>query len=88
MKKVDFLVIYARSLAPKMASLVENFSERDWAFSIITETWFVDCPVCEDVQATLKNGHAIDSSATTGHRKWADPRVVVWRCDSNVIKLF
>ena len=48
-------LINARSLAPKLESLAENFSERDWTFAIITETWLVKGRILDGVIDELKH---------------------------------
>ena len=60
-KKYDFALFNARSLTPKIKSVSENFDEREWAFAIATETWFVDGDPFEETKRDLKNGCGIDS---------------------------
>ena len=38
---VDFILTNARSLAPKITSLIDMIHERDLTFAVVTETWFV-----------------------------------------------
>ena len=40
--KLTFLNTNARSLCPKMESLVDGMEELQAAFAIVTETWLVD----------------------------------------------
>ena len=58
---VTFAVVNARSLAPKLDSLVENFEELDIAFAIVTETWFVEGPIYNQSVEELNLGHGIAS---------------------------
>ena len=37
--KFSFIITNARSLAPKIDSLIENFNERDADLCVVTETW-------------------------------------------------
>ena len=52
-------VLNARSLAPKLTSLIENFEEREWSFSVITETWFVEGNTFTASVTDLEHGHNI-----------------------------
>ena len=58
---VRFAVINARSVAPKLKSLVEIFKERDLAFAVVTESWLVDGHLCDQVTEELELGHGISS---------------------------
>ena len=59
-KRTAFAVINARSLAPKAASLAENFLERKWTFAAITETWLIDDAVCDATKQELKYAHGTE----------------------------
>ena len=50
-----------RSLAPKIYSLIEHFNDLDLAFTIVSETWFIDGPVYTDAVNELDFGHNIKS---------------------------
>lgn len=56
---MKFALINARSLAPKVASLIENFEERSWNCALITESWLVNGPLTEGVTEELLHGHGI-----------------------------
>ena len=88
-KKVNFAIINARSLVPKIDSLVENFEERGWAFAIVTETWFVQGPIYEQTILDLKMGHGIDAvcqnrRATAGRNTGGGAAIVAKRSKMSI----
>ena len=60
--KFTFLLTNARSLAPKIDSLIENFSERDVDLCVVTETWLNDeSGLLEDEGVDLSLGEGIST---------------------------
>ena len=55
-----FAIINARSLAPKTASFVENFIERDWTFAILSKTWFTERQIYRETVEELRLGHGLE----------------------------
>ena len=58
--KFTFLLTNARSLAPKLESFFENFSERDVDLCVVTETWLSCGPgLLQDDSVDLRLGVGI-----------------------------
>ena len=56
----NFLLTNARSLAPKMDSFIENFSERDTDLGVVTENWLCEgAGLLRDGSIDLRNGEGI-----------------------------
>ena len=53
---ISFLLTNARSLTPKIGSLIEYFDERDLTFALVTETWFTSGRATENNIADLSVG--------------------------------
>ena len=79
MKNYNFAVINARSLAPKIVSLSENFHERNWTMAFITETWFSDGPVFDHTKAELLHDHGIDLICTNRSGKTNGGTAIAFR---------
>ena len=63
-KSFNFAIVNARSLPPKVNSLVELFDEYEWTFALITETWMTDGPISEETKRELRGGHGIEIFCT------------------------
>ena len=57
--KLSVLLANARSLAPKMESLIEYFTEHDLHAAIITESWLKDGEALEEAKTDLEMGEDI-----------------------------
>ena len=55
----SFMVSNARSLLPKIQSLLENFSELNVGFAMISETWLRDNSDNKHLTIDLKQGHGL-----------------------------
>ena len=49
----------ARSLCPKINSLIDAFNETGAAITTITETWFRDCPELDADLLDIENGTGV-----------------------------
>ena len=56
LEKVTFLNTNARSLNPKILSLVNNFNELECTFAVVTETWLKDSEKLKSDCQNLKDG--------------------------------
>ena len=56
---ISFLNTNARSLCPKIESLLDNFNELECCFGVVTETWLKDGELLEDQLRDLQDGHGI-----------------------------
>ena len=52
----NYIVTNARSLAPKMRSLIENFVELDLSMAIVTESWLRDGSKLDECSSDLEMG--------------------------------
>ena len=59
-KNFTFLNTNARSLCPKLESLLIAVEETSAALAIVTETWMRDGEDLEDVRVDLSEGHGLD----------------------------
>ena len=59
-KRFTFLNTNARSLCPKLESLLIAVEETSAALAIVTETWMRDGEDLEDVRVDLSEGHGLD----------------------------
>ena len=59
LKNLNFICANARSLGPKINSLIDYFDELDLAFAIISETWFKQGNGLENLTTDLKYGHGL-----------------------------
>lgn len=89
---MNFAVINAQTVLPKIDSLVENFEERELNFAIVTETWFVHGPLYEQALVDLGAGHNINAvcqnrKATVG-RNTAGGVAVFYRRSKVTLKTF
>ena len=57
---VNFIVTNARSLLPKINSLVDYMTELDLHFALITETWFRDGEEMERIRVDLREGESLE----------------------------
>ena len=57
--KFNFLNTNARSLCPKISSLIDNFKELECAMAVITETWLKDSPELDEDLRNLEDGAGI-----------------------------
>lgn len=51
----------ARSLCPKISSLIDCYEELDITFGIVTETWLNDGPTLEEDLIDLEHGSGLGS---------------------------
>ena len=58
---ISYAVTNARSLAPKINSLSEHFSEYDLDFAIVSETWYITSAIYRDVCICLEHEKSIKS---------------------------
>ena len=49
----------ARSLCPKIDSLIDNFNQLDCTFGVVTETWLADNPLLESKALDLQDSAGI-----------------------------
>ena len=56
MSSLRFVVANARSLAPKIRSLIDYFNELELSFALITESWLKDGPELVDSLQDLEMG--------------------------------
>ena len=59
MSKLSFITANARSLAPKMNSLIAHFTELELQFALISESWLKDCPALENDKVDLEAGQGL-----------------------------
>ena len=89
---MHFSVINARSLAPKISSLIENFSEYDWSFAVVSETWFVEGPKFEETIRELSLGHGLDAICQNRNPKQGlntgGGVAILWRKSKIRLKVF
>ena len=53
---LTFLNTNARSLGPKSSSLIDNLTELECQFAVVTETWFSDGKTLEEGLNDLEDG--------------------------------
>ena len=56
-----YAVTIARSLGPKVLSLVDIFNENDLSFAVIGKTWFKKSNKLEETIIDLEHGHDLKS---------------------------
>ena len=59
-RALNFVVNNSRSIAPKIYSLIDYFTELNVAAALITETWLKDNKTKEKFEADLKHGYGLD----------------------------
>ena len=65
--KIKFLITNARSLSPKILSLIDCFDELELHFAVITESWLADSELLENDLIDLESG--TDLKAVYKNRK-------------------
>lgn len=59
--ELNYINTNARSLRPKITSLIDSFRELDLTYAIITETWFSDGDKLQSEAENLLLGHGLNS---------------------------
>ena len=85
LERLTLINTNARSLCPKIDSMIDNFNELDCTFAIITESWLSDGEHLENDMKDLQDGAGITMlcrNRPQNHRGVAHGGGSVWARDS------